>query len=260
MISEIYCKSALSKSKLPGLEYSLNPYYGCAHACIYCYVPSLFRIERQKWHEVKAKKNMPEVLRKELRKKRKGVVGISSSTDAYQPVEKEYKITRECLSLLVKYGWSVDILTKSDLVTRDIDIIKEGNIKGNAKVGVTITTFNEEVLQKWEPYAPLPDKRIDAIKKFSDEDIFTYIFFGPVFPLMKKEELNYCIEEFINAGVNEIVIDSLHLKMNVLESITQAFPEDVYKIKRAVYGDFYYRIFEEAKKFAGRKVNILRAW
>ncbi|KAA0000166.1 MAG: radical SAM protein [Thermoplasmata archaeon] len=250
MTMEIYCKSALSKSKLPGIDYSLNPYFGCSYSCIYCYVPSLFNVERSEWRNVKVKKNMPDVLKKELRKKRKGIVGISSSTDAYQPLEKQYEITKKCLSMLSTYKWPIDILTKSDFFTRDLKIIKECN----AKVGVTITTFNEEILQLWEPYAPNPENRLKAIQKFADEGIFTYIFFGPVFPLMKKDELNYCIEEFISAGVDEIIVDCLHLKRGVIESISKVFP-NIIKYRKA-----HEDIFIEAKKIAEGKIAITKAW
>ncbi|MBC7081575.1 MAG: radical SAM protein [Thermoplasmatales archaeon] len=245
---EIYCKSALTKTKLPGIDYSLNPYIGCSFSCLYCYVPYLFKMKRDEWKNVKAKINMPNLLREEIRKKEKGIVGISSSTDAYQPYERKYEIARKCIELLSKYGWKIDILTKSDLIMRDIDIIK----KSDAKVGVTITTFNEEVIREWEPFAPSPYRRIEAIKKFSDEGIFTYIFFGPVFPFIREEEIEYCIEEFINAGAKEVIVDSLHIKQGMASEIEKIFP----KIDLQRYGE----IFEKAKKFAKGKIEVTKAW
>lgn len=246
---EIYCKSALTKSKLPGIDYSLNPYIGCSFSCAYCYVPYLFRMKREEWKNVKAKINMPNLLVKELRKKEKGVVGISSSTDAYQPYERKYEITRKCIEFLSKYGWKIDILTKSDLVLRDINLIK----KSDAKVGVTITTFSEEVIKDWEPFASKPQSRIEAIKKFSDEGIATYIFFGPAFPFMKDEEIKYCIEEFINAGAKEVIVDSLHIKQGMANEMEKIFP-GISKIRN------YEEMFEKAKNFAKGRVEVIKAW
>ena len=96
-INEVKCKSALSLSALPGLNYSLNPYRGCQHNCAYCYVPNVLRIKRTEWGNfVDVKINIPLVLSKELKIKKSGVVGISTVTDPYQPVEKKYMLTRYC--------------------------------------------------------------------------------------------------------------------------------------------------------------------
>lgn len=246
---EIYCKSALTKSKLPGIDYSLNPYLGCSFSCSYCYVPYLFRMKKEEWKNVKAKVNMPSLLRKELRKKEKGIVGISSSTDAYQPHERKYEITRKCIQLLAEYGWKIDILTKSDLVMRDMDIIKGSK---DAKIGVTITTFNEEIIKEWEPHASKPQSRLEAIKKFSEAGLSTYIFFGPVFPFMNDEEIKYCVEEFINSGVKEVIVDSLHIKQGMANEIERIFP-GISKVR-------YDEIFKKVKNFAKGKIEVIKAW
>ena len=92
-IREVKCKSALSSSSLPGLDYSLNPYRGCQHNCAYCYVPNVLRIQRKEWGSfVEVKTNIPVVLSKELKKKKPGVVGLSTVTDPYQPIEKKYHL------------------------------------------------------------------------------------------------------------------------------------------------------------------------
>ena len=137
-IREVSCKIALSKSLLPGLDYSLNPYYGCQHGCVYCYAPNVLKIEREKWGKiVNIRRNMPKVLSKELRKKEKGVVGISTVTDPYQPLEKKFKLTRYCLQELLKYDFPICVQTKSDLVLRDVDLISKFS---HAEVGVTVAT------------------------------------------------------------------------------------------------------------------------
>jgi len=125
-IREVKCKTALSKSNLPGLDYSLNPYRGCQHSCAYCYVPNVLRIKRNEWGSfVDVKTNIPNVLSKELRIKKPGVVGISTITDPYQPAENNYKLTRYCLEQLLRHDFPVCIQTKSDLVARDIDLISK---------------------------------------------------------------------------------------------------------------------------------------
>ncbi len=252
-MKEIYCKTALTNSKVPGIDYSLNPYIGCQHACIYCYVPSLLHIDREEWKNVKVKKNLPNILMKELKKKSKGIVGLSTSTDAYQPIEKIYEITKKCLKLLLKHNWPIDILTKSKLVERDLSLIKKFE---RAKVGVTITTLKEE---KWEGGAK-PMERLKTIKKFANNNIHSYIFFGPIFPLINEKEIEYCIEEFISAGVNEIILDKLHVKKGIMEEIKKAYPQQYQEIKKAIYGDFYSKTFKKIKEYAKNKIIVIEAW
>ena len=120
-IKEVKCKTALSKSNLPGLDYSLNPYRGCMHNCAYCYVPNVLRINREEWGKfVEVKINIQNVLSKEVKTKKQGIVGISTVTDPYQPIEKRNKITRFCLEQLLKYDFPISIQTKSSLVLKDI--------------------------------------------------------------------------------------------------------------------------------------------
>ena len=126
IIKEVICKTALSKSNLPGLDYSLNPYRGCQHNCAYCYVPNVLRIKRSNWGNfVYIKKNIPTVLSKELRNKKQGVVALSTVTDPYQPIEKKFKLTRYCLEQLLKIDFPVCLQTKSSLISRDLDIISK---------------------------------------------------------------------------------------------------------------------------------------
>ncbi|MCG2686361.1 radical SAM protein, partial [Candidatus Parcubacteria bacterium] len=125
----IQCKTLLTKSRLPEADYCINPYIGCSHECVYCYsrFKKRFTGHTEKWGEfVDIKINAPEVLEKQLsRNPKKGVALLGSVTDAYQPVEKKYKITRAILKVLLKYDFPVSVLTKSDLVTRDVDLFKQ---------------------------------------------------------------------------------------------------------------------------------------
>ncbi len=256
---EVWCRSALTTSKLSGIDYSLNPYVGCSHGCIYCYVPSMLRKSREEWmKEMAAKINIPMVLRKELKSKKRGIVGISVSTDAYQEAERKYELTRKCLLLLLKHNWPIDILTKSPLVLRDASIIKKFD---DAKVGFTITTLSDESRLLLEPYAPSIGERMEALKKISSQGIFTYAFLGPLFPEVEEEDVKYWVEEMEDAGVNEIVIDSFHLRGNIWNEMTKVLPEEKRKLyMKRIRGDYYERIFNCFKREAEGKFNVLRAF
>ncbi len=153
---EIKVKTALSKSGLKELDYALNPYLGCRFSCVYCYARYFSPTEvKERWGEVVVvKSNLLEVLRREVAIKRKGVVGVSTITDPYQPIESERKLTRGSLKILLESGFRVSIQTKSPLVLRDLDLLLSH--KEKVDVGLTITTANRDLSKTLEPLAPLP--------------------------------------------------------------------------------------------------------
>jgi DNA repair photolyase len=141
-IRKIQAKTILSKSQV--YDYALNPYVGCRHACVYCYAKFMKRFtgHREPWGEfVDVKINAPELLAIEVRKKKVGRVWISGVCDPYQSLEKKYLMTKRCLQILVENGWPFTIQTKSDLVLRDIEILKRSS---HAEVGFTITTADKK--------------------------------------------------------------------------------------------------------------------
>jgi len=171
MIKEIKVKTALSPTHLPGLDYALNPYRGCTHACVYCYAPSVIHWDKGKWGElVEVKINLPRILSKELRVKKKGVVGLGTVTDPYQPSEKKYEITRRCLELLLLHDFPVCIQTKSSLVLRDIDLLKEFK---NVEVGITLTALDDTLGEKMEPGASSVSERLRALFELREIGIKT---------------------------------------------------------------------------------------
>ncbi len=248
-VKEIYCKTALSSSNLPGLDYSLNPYRGCAHSCAYCYVPSVLHIPRDEWGSfVEARVNIPKVLSDELKRKRRGVVGISTVTDPYQPIEKKYNLTRYCLEQILKYDFPIDIQTKSDLVLRDIDIISKFS---KSEVGVTVTTLNDSERKLLEPFAPSIERRLEALHKLNEAGIDTYIFFGPIYPTVNVEDVPNIIEKFRESGTDKIMVDSLHLKEGVWDNIKKRLSEkylEVYKKRLFDDKNYYSKLFSEIKK------------
>ena len=145
-IREIRAKSILTKSGIPGIDYCINPYVGCAHGCRYCYATFMKRYtgHTEAWGSfVDVKINAPEILQRQLKRAKRGRILISSVTDAYQPIESKYKLTRQCLEILLQSQLPVDILTKSPLVLRDMDLIKKFK---DIEVGITITTHEEKII------------------------------------------------------------------------------------------------------------------
>jgi len=254
IIKEVKCKTALSKSNLPGLDYSLNPYRGCQHACAYCYVPNILRIKRSEWGSfVNVRTNIPTILSKELRTKKPGVVAISTVTDPYQPVEKKYKITRYCLEQLLIRDFPVCIQTKSDLITRDLDLISKFS---NAEVMFSIATLNDSERKLLEPFSSPIKNRLDAMKEISDTGINTSVFFGPVYPTVKSDDLESIINRFIENGATEIMLDKLNLKPGIKQSVEQALKSDISN-NLSNYDLIRTKVFEVSK---GKDIKIVDAF
>ena len=182
-IAETHARTILSKTNIPGIDYCLNPYTGCAHACRYCYATFMkkFTGHDEPWGNfVDVKVNAVDLLKKALRSSHTGEVVLSSVTDPYQRVEQTYELTRGCLELLSRSRLKVSILTKSDLVTRDVDILKDME---RVEVGFTIATDDEAVKRLFEPGSPQVRSRIAALKTLSGAGITTYVFIGPMLPM-----------------------------------------------------------------------------
>ena len=231
IIREIKAKSILTKSGIPGVDYCINPYVGCSHGCRYCYATFMKKYtgHTEPWGSfVDVKINATEILQKQLKRAKRGRVMISSVTDAYQPIESKYKLTRQCLEALLQCQFPVDILTKSPLVLRDMDIIKKFK---DIAVGITITTNDEEISRVFEPNAPSIMARMRALKTLHDNRINTYAFIGPVLP-MNPEALS----EKINPHVDSIIIDrmnytsktlKIYQRMNLNEWLEKDFIDDI---------------------------------
>ncbi len=185
-------KTILSKVKYGndwyGIDYNMNLYRGCCHGCIYCDSRSnCYHIDD--FDIVKGKENALFILEKELSKKReKGVIGIGSMSDTYNPNEIKYEQTRGALKLILKYGFGVSIDTKSDLILRDLELLKEINSKNNVIVKFTITTPNDNLSKIIEPNVCVSSKRLQAIKVLSDNGIFVGIMINPVLPFITDSE------------------------------------------------------------------------
>ncbi len=222
-------KTALVPSKLPGTDFVINPYFGCSFGCIYCYASFIGRFvakSLQDWGEyVGVKKNIVEVLRKELPRKFKEKKGegkrilLSSVTDPYQPLELKFKLTRSILEELLNFGFrgEVSILTKSDLVLRDADLFLKLPC---VKVGLTITILGDDNLSFFfERTAPPSGKRLQAFNRLNDIGIDTYAFIGPVLPhyANKEKELETLFCEVAKTGTKKVFVEALNFSPYIRE-------------------------------------------
>jgi DNA repair photolyase len=179
-VREIQSKTILSSSKI--YDYVINPYVGCQHACTYCYARFMKRFSKHKepWGEfVDVKINAADLLQVEINRKKRGSVWISGVCDPYQPLEARYKLTRKCLEILTHHNWPVVIQTRSNLVLRDIDIIRRSP---SIEVGFSITTVDDDIRKLFEPYAPTIKMRIKALDELHQSGNRTYAMVAPILP------------------------------------------------------------------------------
>lgn len=259
-IREIEAKSILVKSNLPDADWVVNPYLGCQFGCKYCYAAFIGRWKHpgEEWGGfLDIKINAPALLKRELEKLEKkhesknfGSIFFSSVTDPYLGLEARYGLTRKCLEALVEFGYKgkVGILTKSPLVTRDIDLFK----KLKSEVGLTVTTLEDKVVKFMEGYAPPASARIKALKKLTERDISTYAFIGPLLPhfVTRKEKLEKLLRAVKRAGVKSVYIEHINLSPKIKERL--------YQYLRRVRPELI-RYFEEARteKYRERLEKII---
>lgn len=246
-IKEIQAKNILTKSNLPGVDYVINPYTGCAFSCQYCYACFMSRFVNEKVEDwgsyVYVKTNASELLRKNLNslKNKTSSIFIASVTDAWQYVEKKYEITREILKILseYKYPGKISLLTKSNLIERDIDIIKT---IPNIDVGFTITSSNNKITAFLEGKAPRVSQRLEAMKKFNENNISTYAFIGPVLPhfYSRKEELENVFKSIKNAGTDRIFVERLNTSGLIMTRLKPLLDKADEQTKQSFYNSKKY--------------------
>ncbi len=202
IIREIYARSILSKSKV--FDYVINPYIGCQHGCTYCYARFMKRFtgHKEAWGEfVDVKIIAAALLQREVEKMPPGRVWVSGVCDPYQPLEKTYELTKKCLEILVRHDWPITIQTKSPLVLRDVNLLRETD---KVEVGLSVTTGDEGVRQLFEPSAPSIKERIKALEGLRLAGIRTFAMIAPMLP--KAEELVSMLE----GRVDYVLIDRMN--------------------------------------------------
>jgi DNA repair photolyase len=205
-----------------GFNAGINPYRGCEHGCIYCYArPSheYFGLSLGLDFETKifVKEDAPYLLRKELSSTNwtPQVIALSGNTDPYQPAERHFQLTRECLRVLAEFRNPVGIVTKNYLVTRDIDVLKTLSEYDAALVAVSLTTLDPNLARAMEPRTSQPEYRLKAIQKLSENGIPTMVLIAPVIPGLTDHEIPKIIQRAVNAGAAQAGYIMLRLPYGV---------------------------------------------
>ncbi len=218
-------KSIITKSNIPSIDYVINPYTGCQHGCIYCYAEFMIRFtghKGEKWGEFLDIKTYDFGKIKSQRYNGKSLL-LSSVTDPYLPLEKKYQNTRRILEKLVDTEADISILTKSKLVTRDIDLFKQFK---NIEVGISISTLDTTFAKVIERGASKPIDRINALKQVADAGIKTYTFISPYFP--EITDFKNILEE-TESFTDQYMFENLNFRPHniprILKIVQEYFPQ-----------------------------------
>ncbi|MDD3336367.1 MAG: radical SAM protein [Eubacteriales bacterium] len=169
----------------------MNLYRGCLHGCIYCDSRSVCYQMKHDFEDIEVKRDAVRILEQELRRKRKPcMIGTGAMCDPYLPLERELKLTRQCLQLIRKYGCGVSVLTKSADILRDLDVLKQINAQSKCVVQMTLTTADETLCRKLEPNVSTTKERIETLKIMRDEGIPTVVWLSPFLPFINDTEQN----------------------------------------------------------------------
>lgn len=231
---EVQAKSILSKVKSPDIciEYSLNPYLGCEHGCVYCYA----RNSHNYWgwnaglafeQNIIVKTNAPQLLKKEFDKKtwKPAVITLSGNTDCYQIAERKYQLTRKILQTCLNYRNPVSIITKNALVTRDIDILRELAKLNLVSVNISITSTDETLLRKLEPRTSSFQRRIKAVSELRAENIPVRVMIAPIIPGLNDFEVPKLLQLTAEAGA----LDAGHTIVRLNDQIGEIFSDWIQK-------------------------------
>ncbi len=197
-------------------KYSLNPYTGCGHRCLYCYATSFIK----NFYLPRIKKNFLKVIEKEIFKiPKNSIISLSNSSDPYQPLEKKYHFTRKFLEMLIGTSHKVLIITKSNLILKDLDILKK------LKCVVSITITSKKFDSILEPGAPPYKERIKTIKILHQEKIPVCVRLDPIIPGINDEEILEILEE-ISSFVKHITVSTYKAKPDSFKRLINAFPQN----------------------------------
>ncbi|NKJ06830.1 MULTISPECIES: PA0069 family radical SAM protein [Rhizobium] len=217
-------RTAITRNESPDIPFdrSINPYRGCEHGCIYCFARpthAYMGLSPGLDFEAKlfAKPDAAKLLERELAKPgyKPRVIAIGTNTDPYQPIEKEWRIMRQILEVLNRANHPVAIVTKSALVMRDIDILKDMAAKNLVRVGLSVTTLDRKLARTMEPRAATPPRRLEAIQALSEAGIRTSIMVAPIIPALNDHEIERILDAGKAAGALEASYVILRLPLEV---------------------------------------------
>jgi DNA repair photolyase len=201
---------------------TFNPYTGCDHGCLYCYASSYI----PRFHECRPKKSLLSRLKREAARLKGELISVSNSSDPYPRLEQNSGLTRKCLEILAKSKCKLQIVTKSDLVTRDIDMLR----KIPCVVSITVLTIDDGLSRKLEPGAPVSSKRLKAIEKLAEAGIPTTVRIDPIIPFL-NDDLNKLMEAAANLGALHVTCSTYKVKPDNWRRFSAVFPEEAEKLK-----------------------------
>ncbi|MBI4213484.1 MAG: radical SAM protein [Chloroflexi bacterium] len=236
IVHEIEARSAINAVQGMPFKWSLNPYKGCRHACTYCYARAyhayldlpVSAFETQ----IFVKTNLPQVLQAELRRPswRGEAIAVGTGTDPYQPIEGQYRITRQCLEALADAANPGSVSTKGTLVRRDVDVLSELSNRVGFSVNISLISLDRDLLQKLEPGAPVPAARLETIRTLSRAGIPVSVFLAPVIPGLTDapSSLAEVVRAAADHGASDVWTGALRLPPGVREYFRDAvavFPQ-----------------------------------
>lgn len=225
----------------------MNIYRGCSHGCIYCDSRSKCYGFTHAFEDIEVKENAPELLEQALRSKRhKCMIGTGAMCDPYLPAEKELQLTRKCLELIDRYEYGVTVLTKSNLVLRDLDLLQSIHKKTKAVVQMTLTTYDENLCRKLEPNVSTTRERFEVLMRCKELGIPTLVWMTPILPFINdtRENIEGLLDYCLQAGVQGILVFDVGvtLREGDREYFYQALDRDFPGIRQkyvSTYGNAY---------------------
>ena len=258
LVEEVHAKTILNRHKRrdPWFldEYSINPYGSCDFGCVYCYIHG----GKYGSRKLVVKINAPELLSRELsrlaRRGKYGIIALGSATEPWMHIDKRYQLTRKCLEIIARFRFPIHCLTKSTLILRDIDVLKDidenailpSDLKEKLNHGVLITfsfsTLDKRIAKIFEPFAPSPDERLNTIQRLKDEGFFVGIAFMPLLPYISDSthDLEAMVKTARDIGVDYVFFGNLTLDMEgkkiFFRVLERNFPSLVRKYEK-LYGN-----------------------
>jgi DNA repair photolyase len=238
VVQEERARKIITKNESPdlGFDRSINPYRGCEHGCIYCYArpthayqglsPGLDFETR-----LFVKPDAPELLARELAAPgyQPKMIALGTNTDPYQPIERKWRVTRRILEVLRDAGHPVGIVTKSALVTRDLDILSEMAAKGLAKVALSVTTLDHRLARAMEPRASTPVRRLEAMRSLAKAGVPAAVMVAPIIPALNDSEIERILDAAADAGAREAGYVMLRMPLEIKdlfrEWLREHFPD-----------------------------------
>ena len=191
-----------------GGRFGMNIYRGCSHGCIYCDSRSRCYQFTHPFEDIEVKRNAPELLGKALRSKRKKcMIGTGSMSDPYMHCEEKLRLTRRCLEIILQYGFGAAVITKSDRILRDIDLLDEINRSAKCVVQMTLTTYDDDLCRILEPHVCVTKRRIEVLEEMQKRGIPTVVWLTPILPFINdtEENLTAILQECVRVGVKGII-------------------------------------------------------